>query len=338
MRDIKHIVDNTLVPHAGFEKAAAKLKQCYDYADGTAEPFCLFIRGESRTGKSRSLEECYLQHLPTRTPDGLIVPILRIRTPSKPTVPGIVEVMLRAMGEPKFYRGTENHKIERLTKLMTTAKTRMLMVDEFQHFYDKGTRRVWSHVADWLKIMVDERKVALVVAGLPSAMAVFGDNGQQLVGRFMAPITMSRFRWKNSDDQEEFCAILGAFHEALSGHFDIPALDNEEMAFRCYCATGGLIGYLTKLLHVAVCNALDAKRKVITIKHLAQAYEDAIGSEEQSSEVSNPFSRSFTTAPTEDLLTKVACIGTNTEEAPVERKRRSVSVRLPTLRQALLGG
>ncbi len=47
-----------------------------------------------------------------------------------------------------------------------------MVVDEFQHFVDKGSQKIQHHVADWLKVLLDESEVAVVVAGLETSMAV----------------------------------------------------------------------------------------------------------------------------------------------------------------------
>jgi hypothetical protein len=41
---------------------------------------------------------------------------------------------------------------------MQGTQTRMIMIDEFQHFYDKGTKLIIHHVTDWLKILVGDLK------------------------------------------------------------------------------------------------------------------------------------------------------------------------------------
>ena len=321
MDKLKNIVDNTLVPHSAFQAASARLEQCFKNADGTNESVAIAVIGDSRTGKSRALEECATRHPQVRTPEGLCVPILRVKTPSKPTVKGLVEVMLRALNDPKFDKGTEQARTGRLETLMSAAGTRMVMIDEFQHFYDKGSHRVMHHVADWLKIIVDDTGVALVVAGLPSCGAVL-DQNEQLAGRFLSPIRMPRFDWKIDAHRDEFIGILGAFHESLAQSFDLPALDSSDMAFRCYCGTGGLIGYLTKFLRQAVWNAIDEERTRITLDDLAQAHDQSVWSRDGLSDITSPFRRGFAATPSEDLLTKISRIGTPTEEATNTRARR----------------
>lgn len=323
MSDLIHIVENTLIPHSAFEKATSKLEQCFRYAKGTTEPICLAIIGESRTGKSRTLEECCAMHPKERTADGLEVPIIRVKTPSKPTVKGLAELMLHAMGDPSPGAGTENSKTLRLRVLMRNANTRMVMVDEFQHFYDKASHKVIHHVADWLKILVDEAQVAVVVAGLPTCQAVLAQN-EQLAGRFITPVRMPRFDWKDDAHREEFIAILSAFQESLGQHFDMPALDYGEMAFRTYMATGGLMGYLSKFLRQAVWNALDEDRRTISLEDLIAAHDESVWSANGLLDIKSPFARGLVVSPTEDLLARIKLIGVavQDEDEPVRHTQK----------------
>jgi hypothetical protein len=322
MTDVRFIVENTLVPHFAFNNVTYRIEQCYKYSDGASEPICLAVVGESRTGKSRALEECCVNHPTRREAAGLIVPILRVKTPSKPTVKGLAELMLRSMGDPKFDVGTENAKTARLQILMKNAGVRMVMIDEFQHFYDKASHKVMHHVADWLKILVDDSKMALVVAGLPSCNAVLEQN-EQLAGRFLSPVVMPRFDWRNDDHREEFTGILGAFQESLGSVFRIPALDSPEMAFRCFCGTGGLVGYLTKFLRQAVWNALDAGNKTISLEHLAIAHKESVWRRDGLIDIESPFARDFSTLPSEALLERVLHIGIPKEDVSVQRNARA---------------
>jgi hypothetical protein len=334
MTDLKHVVETTLVPHSAFEEATKRLEQCFSYADGASEPICIAVVGESRTGKSRALEECFMRHPKTRDAEGLAVPILRVKAPSKPTVKGLAELMLRAMNDPKFDTGTENTKTLRLRTLMQNAGTKMVMIDEFQHFYDKGSHKVMHHVADWLKILVDDSKVALVVAGLPTCRAVL-DQNEQLSGRFLSPVFMPRFDWHDDEQREEFIGILGAFQDSIGSAFDMPRLDSQEMAFRCYCGTGGLIGYLTKFLRQAVWNALDADSKTIGLAGLLKAHDQAVWAKDGLVSFPSPFAKGFSTTPTDDLLARIKRIGTPADELPAPARTRKRAPGVPGLQAVL---
>lgn len=320
MMNLRTIVETTLVPHTAFEEATQRLEQCFSYADGASEPICIAVVGESRTGKSRALEECFSRHPHIRLSEGLRTPILRVKTPSKPTVKSLAELMLRALGDPKAHTGSENTKTARLLTLMFLNGVKMVMIDEFQHFYDKGSHKVMHHVADWLKVLVDDARVALVVAGLPTCRAVI-DQNEQLAGRFLSPVFMPRFDWHDTDQREEFVAILGAFEESIGATFDLPDFTGDEMAFRFYCGTGGLIGYLSKFLRQAVWNAIDANSKSIDLSALLHAHSQSVWAKDGPTGLPSPFDRRFTTAVTDDLLARVKTIGTPADEIRIPRNR-----------------
>ncbi|MGF6725428.1 hypothetical protein P3T43_004806 [Paraburkholderia sp. GAS41] len=316
------IVEDTLVPHAAFNGALRRIEQCFAYADSAREPICIALIGETRTGKSRAMEEFSTRHPSIRNGEGLYIPILRVTTPAKPTVKSLVELMLERMHDELSESGSENAKTRRLVKLMDECGTQMVMIDEFHHFVDKGSHKVIHDVANWLKTLVDRIRCVLIVAGLPTCQAVLEQN-EQLEGRFSAPVMMPRFEWKIDEHREEFIAILSAFHESMSRYFDLPELDNADMAFRCYCATGGLMGYLTKFLRQVVWNALDSGKRKITLGDLAIAHDEAVWAKHGPRGLPNPFTKNFQSTPNEDLIERIRMIGVPLEQETQKRRRVS---------------
>jgi len=312
-KSFRRVIESTLVPHTAFADASARLQQCLDYARDSPEPICFAIVGESRTGKSRILEECEREYMPRRTEAGLTVPVVRVSAPAKPTAKSLSEVLLRKLGDPKWDAGTENNKMARLEKLLKACECRMLMIDEFQHFFDKTTHKVFHHVADWLKLLADNTRVALVVTGLDSCLPVLLRN-EQLSGRFLSPAFMHRFNWLDDDHRAEFIGILEAFNESISVHLDLPRLHSDEMAFRFWCATGGLMGYLTKLLRQLVWNACDQQLKKISLADIRKANEEAIWSLDEAARAMNPFLARFSCQPTQDMIAFSLGIGVREEE------------------------
>lgn len=322
-RAINNVIASTVVPHTAFEYAQSKVEQCFDYAQDAPEPVCLALVGESRTGKSRVMEECASRHPSVRGPEGLTIPILRAKTPSKPSVKNLAEELLKRLKDPKPEAGTEHSKTTRVHTLLQNTGVRMLVIDEFQHFCDRGTLRVMHHVADWLKVLVDEANVALVVVGLPTCLSVLHQN-EQLAGRFLAPVQMPRFDWQNEELREEFLAIVGAFEESMGQYFDIPELTSDEMGFRMFVGTGGLIGYMTKFLRQAVWNALDQKKKSISLEDLSLAHTQSVWKKDEQALIQSPFCRTTTLVPTQDLLARVKLIGVPVEAPPASPKPRRV--------------
>lgn len=300
-------IDQILVEHTPFMAAKMRLIQHYVASRTCAEPVCMAVIGESRSGKSRVLDHITKQYPSERRDEGLYVPILTISTPSKPTVKGLAEKLLLELGDPLWNRrASENEKTERLIVLLRQVGTTMIIIDEFQHFYDKGSHKIQHHVADWLKILVDRARIALVVAGLPSCMAVISQN-EQLSGRFTGAIRMPRFDWVKPEERVEFIAILEAFQQMLP-EYDFPDLSSENMAFRFYCASGGLVGYVAKILRQVIWDALFENRTTIGLEQLATAYDEAIW-QRSTFESINPFAPGFDPAPTTQLLGYAKAVG-----------------------------
>jgi len=306
-------VDQILIPCTAYTEARQRVDRHFEASKTCSEPVCLAIIGESRSGKSRVLDDLMLRHPMERRREGLHIPILRISTPSNPTVKGLVSELLHRIGEPSWNkRASEIEKTKQLVVLLKSTGTTMIIIDEFQHFQDKASRKIQHHVADWLKNLVEECKVALVVAGLPRCTAVISQN-PQLSGRFTRAVSMPRYDWANPHEQAEFLGILQGFHLAMQ-ECELPDMSSMNMAFRFYCATGGLIGYVVKILRQAHWDAYFGGRSLITLEHLALAFKDALWDVPTKLSV-NPFSLGFDPTPSPVLLDQAKQVGTEEEEA-----------------------
>lgn len=316
-----NLIETILVPHSGFVKAQNQMHQIYEIAGAVKKSFAKPFIAESRTGKSRVVEEfvdCYPNY---RCPEGLKVPILSVRVPSKPTVKGLVELLLIEVEDPKPHIGSEINQTKRLKKLLAKTETRVMVLDEFQHFVDRSSMKIQKELADWLKIFLDETGVALVVVGLESATAVLQQN-EQLRGRLHAPTRLSRFDWNDEEQRSEFVGVLSSFETVLRDYVDLPEMANTNMGFRLYVATGGLIGYLTNFLNQLVWDAAFSDSTSLTLQDFSNAFKESISSDKDArSSVGNPFLKSFSTEPTAANIAAAMEVGIPQAEAMPQRKR-----------------
>jgi len=118
---------------------------------------------------------------------------------------------------------------------------------------------------------------------------------------------------------------LGAFQDSLGHHFDIPRLDNEEMAFRCYCASGGLIGYLCNIFRQAVWSAIDEGRATIDLDNLRVAHIAAIWTFGSTSHSLSPFCRKFQGTFSEELIAQAREIGLPRAAVSMARSRNATA-------------
>jgi hypothetical protein len=314
------IVESLVIPHTAFAEAERQIEQCFVFSAAKGEAEGLAIIGESGTGKTSVLNEFRSRHKAIRGNDGMQVPVLFASVPSAPTVKSLAGTMLDALGVPDPERGTENEKTRRLRILMRETGTKMVMIDEFQHFVDQGTHKVMHHVADWLKRLIDDTRSTLVIAGLPSCMAVI-DQNTQLARRFLAPIQLPRFQWINPAQRKQFVSILRSFHTEISKDFDLPDLSSEDMAYRLYLATVGLMNHVAKLLRQALRNTPDQDRPVITLNDLNIAHMQAIWSIQRIPGLPKPFEAKFRVEKNMDILDQVSRIGIVNEDLVVVSRR-----------------
>lgn len=275
------------VDHAAYAHGLKELKAALRSVGRSANPICLHLIGDTRTGKSTMLEDFIQQHRRIVTPGGARQTVVYAKIPDKGTVKGLLERLLHALGDPYWYRGSETNQTHRLLTLLEQVGCRMIILDEFQHLADKGQKKRLRSTADWLKMLVDSKQWALVAAGLPESASVIQSN-RQLRERFDAPIKLPMFDWREADGRRQFRAILKAFQAQLHP-FELPDLASDAMAIRMYLATGGRIGIIAKLLDRAIRNAVDSGSIKIPVEDLQKAFHQVVWYAERFPLATGPF-------------------------------------------------
>jgi hypothetical protein len=302
--------------------------------DKRQEPECLALLGESGAGKSFLLD--YVENMNPRveTDDGMVIPLVRASVPSKPTIKNVAEEILSKLDPDDPRRSyTESQITRRIEVLMDECDTDVIVLEEFQHFYDRTTERVWEHAADWLKRLIEVKKKKnqtrriLIVSGLKQSMDVILQNSQ-LKRRFKAPLFLPCFSWRVPKQRAEFAACYNGFADVMKEHFSMPDVKENSMYFRCYCATGGLIGYLKALSHEVVDYAVKDKKKKLGLKDFEDAFNRILFSNPDLKITYRPFSESFNTTPTEEILNQAFLIGT--PHMPEVSRRRRIALPAPS--------
>lgn len=127
-----------------------------------------------------------------------------------------------------------------------------------------------------LKNIVAEVKCVVILTGLPYTKDILTVN-QQIRRRFHRPRELDRFYWDREKDRQEFLDIVTSFEVGMKACFKMPSLGIESMGFRFYCASGGIIGYVAKILECAAQSAADEDRLTLTMKDFDTAYQDPGG-------------------------------------------------------------
>ena len=194
-----------------------------------------------------------------------------METPASPTIKSMASIVLKGLGDPIYSKGTHVQLTERISVLMKEQNVRMLIFDEFQNLIDRDSEKLSDKAANWLKELINDEdyKVSIVIVGLERTKKLFEND--QLRSRFWNPVRMREFNWNDEKqrlDLKRFLQTVGKkikIQEGLS-------ISSNEMVYRFYCASGGLVRYIMNI--IAVAQELAAKKDVavIEMKDFAKAY------------------------------------------------------------------
>jgi type II secretory pathway predicted ATPase ExeA len=270
------LVEKVFVKYPRLKEIRERIDFCRTRSKAAAEVECMLIAGDSGAGKT-TLIKWYAGAYPVRVlPDRRIQPVLVVVVPSPATVKGLATEMLKVLGDPAADRGTISSQTLRLRKFIAACEVELIILDEFQHFDDRQSRNVLKTISDWLKNLVNQCIVPIVLVGMPGCESVLDQKGnEQLKRRFASRHEILPFAWDTTEGVNEFRQLLKSIDDALPLMKDSHLADLKT-AFLIYAATNGIIDYVMELLRWAAALAIECGLEQIDRELLARAYEDRI--------------------------------------------------------------
>jgi hypothetical protein len=235
----------------------------------------MLVVGEAGTGKSSLCRWLTRQYPQQRLLDRDKIDVLAVPVPPSATVPGIIDAMLTAMGDPWHQKGTATAKTSRIVTLCRNCGVEFMLFDEAQHLHDRGNTKTHYMVGDWLKHLIDEIGVPTTLLGLPRVEQLLLIN-DQLRRRFSSRV---RLAMGQSDTLSVEAECLQLFLSLVS-LIDIPVSSHpfsaQEMGERLYRSSDGRVAYIKRLLFAALRHALENDLEVIDAAMLEQVFTDEI--------------------------------------------------------------
>ncbi len=267
--------------------ALSAIKDCHYHAQLSKESEGMIIQGDTGAGKT-TVVKLYMRDYPRNvTEEVTIVPVLYANVPVPATCKSLVTALLKAIGDPAPDRGSQISQTLRLKRYMEACKVELLILDEFQHFQDRDSLKVLKTVSDWLKVLMDETGVPIVLAGLPYSHTILdSENNEQLRRRFAVRIELDPFRFNTSRERQDFRRFLNIIDEKLPLAASSDLAD-PGTALCIYEATNGVVAHVMKLLRRATVIALESKCERLSLEMLALAYEQRLAANNPGK--ANPF-------------------------------------------------
>jgi Cdc6-like AAA superfamily ATPase len=283
------LVEKLFIMHPSFERCLNKIEECRNDSKMSAEPFCMLITGEPGVGKTTLCKEYEKRHPRMELDEKTLIPILLARIPIPATPKNLVSILLTALGDPIADKGTTYNQTKRLIKFLRECEVELIILDEFQHFIDQDSDKILYTISDWLKQLINETEIPIILVGLAQSVNVLKANSQ-LKRRFSMKDGLANFKWLTKSDNKEseaesangnkkqaakdidYLAFLKAVDEMLPLTED-SHLAGQSIAYRMWKATQGNVARTMKLIRYAARLALKDGEDKVSLDLLEKAYE-----------------------------------------------------------------
>lgn len=269
-------IDHCLIKHAAIQRAISGIDAAIKFSEGSKEPVNILLTGEAGTGKTTTCNAILAKRKRTieksEDAERVLVPAFYSLVPSPVTIKGVASSMLYALGDPAPSKGNALDLTFRLGKLLRQCKTEVILLDELQHLlkHDMGKS---DNVKDWLKTVINEFRVPVVVVGMPECAEIISQDAQ-LARRFQRHYKLGDLAFGGRKK-----GPFRKFVESLSGaYIQIVKLDSvhsfaaREYALMMYAATGGNPANTSTLFKQAALEALLEGRESVTLEDFSKAY------------------------------------------------------------------
>ena len=275
-----------LVLHPRFREAVNLLERCHLRSRQGGEPVCGALLGASGVGKTSVIDHYQRLHPPEETDAATRRPVLKVTLQPDARPKGIAADILLALGDPAWSSGTVQTLTNRAVRLLGRCGVELIVLDEFHHLFDFDKARVMTKAAQWLKVLIVNTGIPVVVAGMPEAAYVL--SAEHTERRFKDRLVLACFSWRTPEGRREFCGMLKKLDDTLP-LAEASNLASTELAGRFYLACRGVPDYLMTLVRGAAFEALQRGAERIDQDDLARVYEGKLAYQRALTEQRNPF-------------------------------------------------
>jgi hypothetical protein len=244
-----------------FNQVLEDIDRCHDSPNikGDDDPDCLLLMGSTGAGKT-TIYKTYAQNYPSQeTEEGSVVPIIYATIPAAATVKGLVEALLKKLGDPLHNKGTTINQTSRLYDLLKACQVELIFLDEFHHFIDRESDKVLKNVCDWLKNLILNTKIPIVLFGLPESEKILTVDNWQL---------SRRFNYRHSLIRQFLSDVESQLPLATKSE-----LAEKSLSERIYYATDGTIGHVMTLIRKGATLAIEQDLDRLDLSILGVIYD-----------------------------------------------------------------
>ena len=278
--------NSLIVLHPRFREAVELLGRCHQSVHSSGEPACGALLGASGVGKTSVVNHYCRLHPAAENETATQQPVLKVTLQPDARPKGIAADLLLALGDPAWSSGTVQTLTNRAVKLLQRCRVELIVFDEFHHLFDMDRSRVMTKAAQWLKVLIVNTGIPVVVCGMPEAEHVL--RAEHTERRFKERLTLRCFTWRTTTGRREFCGMLKKLDATLPLTAD-SGLADPDLAGRFYLACRGIPDYLMTLVRGGLAEAVGRESEIVEMADLARVYEVKLAQQRVLLEQPNPF-------------------------------------------------
>lgn len=277
--DVALSIDRIRINHTRFMSAMDGVARVIQVGNHTKQPVGVTVVAPAGSGKSL-LIDCVRNNVcdwPFLRRSGVLVASLK-ESPSVAQIQGDLLECFHYAVPTRSVRSTNNAMFNVLTRAIAQHSIQLIALDEFQHVFLARQNDVRASVGDWLKRLMTETCVPVLLAGT-EMLRTIEEADPQLSSRIAAIFTLPSF-----ENDSDWIGLLSAFASA-SKDIDLSILPTK-LATPMFKATRGNLRELKWLVKEAAMCAVDANVDVVGRDHFREAHVRHFGPD---SGRSNPF-------------------------------------------------
>lgn len=304
-QDAYNAIDAVFVNHPVYADAVDEIRDVIELCPVSTAP-CVQISGPSGVGKSTIKDRMEIEYPAVRDgavvhmPGGITIisdqyKLLVLEMPEAPTVKSLARAIIAAYGDQFSCSGDEYTLSQRVDRLIRASGTAAILIDEANRAVERPGTVVSDKLIDWLKSRHGVNSVAFILLGLGRMRHLF-EIDRQIERRWDAEIRLEPYRWIDKDGQDDlegqanFIGLLAKFRDLSPVPFDFD-VEDDDIAFRFFYLSQGLVGNLKKLLLKSARLLRRTRTETFDLPLLKLAADKAFRLEANG--MQNPFSPDF---------------------------------------------
>lgn len=286
LNDRLRFMTSLVVPHPQFTHAvdeiAARSKRVQIQGRGSA--FC--VEAETGGGKT-TLAETIQQTYPDIMTDELTIRrVVYFQVPPRPSSVSMSSAVLKALGDPRWFRGRADVLAQRSIHLLRECKTEIILLDNTHDIPERRTAKGVREVGNWIRDVIDHVPALFVSLGAKQGMDVFRANNQAR-RRSPATVHIAYFDYTTPPGISRLMRFLLELDICLPLS-EMSDLSDLETAKRIGIVTNGIPDYIIKVVTEALEHAIKHGREKIVREDLHAAVQTLF--EDACADDLNPFS------------------------------------------------